>query len=108
MDLEAITDRMEADINSRVGEAITYTPQDLPAIVRKAHVFYADQKTDLGAGLAIEQGITLKIAKLSLPHMPRSADRITLRRHPGITFMPTNPSTDDSGLDWIVNLKIVR
>lgn len=107
-DLEAISDRMETDINERVGERITYVPQGGSAIYPKAHVFYADAQTDIGAGQAIEQDITVHIRKFSLPHMPRNADRIQLGRHPGVTFKPVNPSTDNSGFDWIVNLKVVR
>lgn len=107
-DLESISDRLMADIEERIGERITYTPQGLSAITPRAHVYYADAQTDIGAGQAIEQDITLHIRKSALPHMPRSADRVVLARHPGKTFKPVNPSTDDSGYEWIVNLKVVR
>jgi hypothetical protein len=108
MDFEAITERMEADINELVGERITYIPDGAAVIYPKAHVYYADMMADIGAGQAIEQDITLKVARNAVPHMPRSADRIRIGRKPGVTFKPTNPSTDDSGMDWIVNLKVVR
>lgn len=107
MDLESISARMEADITDRVGECITYIPDGGAALYPKAHVFYGDEPVDLGGGRAVEQDITVKIAKLALPHMPRSADRIRLGRSPGKTFKPTNPSNDDSGFDWIVKLKAV-
>lgn len=108
MDLESISDRMESDINDRVGERITYIPDGGGPIYPKAHVFYGDAQQDIGAGQAIEQDITVHIRKFSLPHMPRSADRIMLGRRPGVTFRPVNPSTDNSGFDWIVNLKVVK
>lgn len=108
MDLESISERMESDITDRVGERITYSPEGGGPLYPKAHVFYGDEQTDIGAGQAIEQDITVKIAKIALPHMPRSADRIRLGRRPGVEFKPTNPSTDDSGFDWIVKLKVAR
>lgn len=107
-DLESITERMFDDIDERVGERITYTPEGGHPIFPKAHVNYGDQQRDLGAGQAIEQDITIAIRKSSIPHMPKSADRIRLGRHPGVEFKPVNPSTDDSGFEWIFAVKVVR
>jgi len=108
MDLESISDRMEDDINDRVGERITYIPGGGGPIYPKAHVNYRDGETDLGAGSGIEQDITIAIRKTSIPTMPRSTDRIRLGRRPGVTFKPVNPSTDDSGFDWVFSVKVVR
>lgn len=108
MDLESISDRMEDDINSRVGEIITYTPEGSGPLHPRAHVNYRDADRDLGGGHAIEQDITVTIRKTYLPHMPRSADRVRLGKRPGMEFHPVNPSTDDSGFDWVFNVKIVR
>jgi hypothetical protein len=108
MDLESISDRMESDINDRVGERITYIPTGGGPIYPKAHVNYRDGETDLGAGNAIEQDITIAVRKASIPTMPKSTDRIRLGRRPGVTFKPVNPSTDDSGFDWVFNVKVVR
>lgn len=107
-DLESMSDRMMADIMERLGERITYTPEGASALTVRAHVYYRDADVDIGAGQAIEQDITVHIRKTALPHMPGSADRIQLPRRAGVTFKPVNPSTDDSGYDWIVNLKVVR
>lgn len=107
-DLESLSDRLMTDINERLGERITYTPEGAAALTVRAHVYYADAQTDIGAGQAIEQDITVHIRKTALPHMPRSADRIQLPRQPGVTYKPTSPSTDDSGYDWIVSLRVVR
>lgn len=107
-DLESISERLMADIEDRIGERITYRPDGGAPIYPKAHVYYADAQTDIGTGQAIEQDITVHIRKYSLPHMPRSTDRIMLSRRPGVTFKPVNPSDDNSGFEWIVNLKVVR
>lgn len=108
MDLESLTPSMDAAIDEALGERITYRVNGGPPIYPKAHVTYGDAPQDLGAGQAIEQDITLSIRKISLPNMPTSADRITLGKRPGVVFKPTNPSHDDSGYHWIVNLKVVR
>lgn len=107
-DLESLTPDMDAAIDDILGERITYRVNGGPPIYPKAHVFYADAQQDIGAGQAIEQDITVHIRKISLPAMPNSADRITLGKRPGVTFKPTSPSHDDSGLHWIVKLKVVR
>lgn len=108
MDLESLTPGMDDAIDNILGERITYRVNGGPPIYPKAHVFYADAQTDIGAGQAIEQDIKVHIRKISLPTMPNSADRITLGKRPGLVFKPVNPSHDDSGLHWILNLKVVR
>lgn len=108
MDLESLTDEIDAVTADVLGERITYIPDGQATIYPKAHVYYADAQADIGAGQKIEQDIIIHIRKLSVPHMPRSADRIRLNKRPGLTFFPTNPSNDDSGTHWIVNLKVAR
>lgn len=108
MDLESLTPGMDAAIDDILGERVTYHVNGGPPIYPKAHVYYADAKTDIGAGQAIEQDIVVHIRKISLPGMPSSSDRIRLGKRPGLTFKPVNPSHDDSGLHWILNLKVVR
>jgi hypothetical protein len=107
-DLESLTDEIDAVTADRLGERITYRVNGGPPIYPKAHVDYADAQTDIGSGQAIEQDITVHIRKISLPTMPNSADRISLGKRPGVTFKPVNPSHDNSGTHWIVNLKVVR
>lgn len=106
-DLESLTPGMDDAIDDILGERITYRVDGGPPIYPKAHVYYADAPTDLGAGVGIEQDITVHIRKIRLPRMPNSSDRITLGKRPGVNFKPVNPSLDDSGLHWIVNLKVV-
>lgn len=108
MDLESLTPGMDAAIDEALGERITYMPNGGPPIYPKAHVYYGDGQTDIGAGQAIEQDITVHIRKLSIPAMPNSSDLIRLGKVPGKTFKPVNPSTDDSGFEWIVKLKVVQ
>lgn len=105
-DLESLTPGMDDAIDDILGERITYRVDGGPPIYPKAHVYYGDAPTDLGAGVAIEQDITVHIRKISLPRMPNSSDRITLGKRPGKVFKPTSPSLDDSGYHWIVKLKI--
>lgn len=107
-DLDSLTDELDAVTSEILGERITYRPNGGAPIYPKAHVFYADAPTDIGAGQAIEQDITVHVRKISLPAMPSSSDRITLSKRPGVTFKPVNPSHDDSGTHWILNLKVVR
>lgn len=106
-DLESLTPDMDAAIDDILGERITYRVNGGPPIYPKAHVYYRDVQTDIGGGQAIEQDITVHIRKISLPRMPNSTDRVTLGKRLGVTFKPVNPSLDDSGYHWIVNLKIV-
>lgn len=106
-DLESLTPDMDAAIDNILGERITYHVSGGPPIYPLAHVYYGDAQTDIGAGHAIEQDITVHIRKISLPGIPSSADRIRLGKRPGLTFKPVNPSHDDSGYHWIVKLKIV-
>ena len=108
MDLESLTGEIDAVTADVLGERITYRVNGGPPIYPKAHVYYADMQHDIGAGQAIEQDITLYVRKISLPAMPNSSDRITLGKRPGVIFKPVNPSHDDSGTHWVVNLKIVR
>ena len=107
-DLESLTPDMDAAIDDILGERITYHVDGGPPIYPKAHVTYADAPQDIGAGQAIEQNITVHIRKISLPRMPNSSDRITLGKVMGKVFKPVNPSLDDSGLHWILNLKVVQ
>lgn len=106
--LEDLTDEIDAICEDELGETITYAWQGRALPAFKAHVFYADAQTDIGAGQGIEQDMTLHIRKVRLPGEPTATDRIQLRRHPGKTYRPTNPSTDDSGTHWTVALKLVR
>lgn len=108
MDLESLTGEIDAVTADVLGERITYRVNGGPPIYPKAHVYYADAQRDLGGGAVIEQDITVHIRKISLPAMPNSADRITLGKRPGKVFKPVNPSHDDSGTHWIVNLKVVQ
>ena len=107
-DLESLTPAMDDAIDNILGESITYRVNGGPPIYPKAHVNYGDAPQDLGAGVAIEQDITLSIRKISLPTMPNSSDRITLGKRPGKVFKPVNPSDDDSGYHWIVKLREVK
>ena len=108
MDLESLTPEIDAVTADVLGERITYRANGGAPFYPKAHVYYADMQRDIGAGQTIEQDITVHIRKVDLPTMPNSADRITLGKRLGVTFKPVNPSHDDSGTHWIVNLKIVR
>lgn len=107
-DLESLTAQLDAVTADVLGERVTYRPNGGAPIFPQAHVYYADAPTDIGAGQAIEQDITVHIRKISLPAMPNSADRISLSKRPGVVFKPVNPSHDDSGTHWILNLKVVR
>lgn len=107
-DLESLTAGMDDAIDNILGERITYRVDGGPPIYPLAHVYYGDAPQDIGAGQAIEQNITVHIRKISLPRMPNSSDRITLGKRLGVTFKPVNPSLDDSGLHWILNLKVVQ
>lgn len=106
--LEDITDEIDDACDDLVGETITYIPSGRPILRPQAHVYYSDGERDIGAGQAIEQDIMLHIRKTLIPTMPASGDRIRLKRHAGKTFRPTNPTTDDSGAYWIVNVKELR
>lgn len=106
-DLESLTDEVDALCAEALGDTITYIPSGRAPLRFKAHVYYADGQRDIGAGQMIEQDMMLHIRKVSLPFAPKRADRITLPRRPGKTYFPTNPSTDDSGTHWVVNLKVV-
>lgn len=107
-DLESLTPGMDDAIDDILGERITYRVDGGPPIYPKAHVYYGDAPLDIGAGQAIEQDIKVHIRIISLPRMPNSSDRITLGKRPGKVFKPTNPSRDDSGHHWILNLKVVQ
>lgn len=106
--LEDLTDEIDATCDELVGETITYIPSGRAMLRPQAHVFYSDGNRDIGAGQAIEQDIMIHIRKALLPTQPASGDRIQLKRHPGKTFRPTNPTTDDSGTYWVCNLLVVR
>jgi hypothetical protein len=110
MDLESLTGEIDAVTADVLGERITYRVNNGSPLYPKAHVYYRDAQEDIGAGQIIAQDIVVHIRKVDLPnnHMPNSADRITLGKRLGVTFKPTNPSHDDSGTHWIVNLKIVE
>lgn len=108
MDLESLTPEMFAAVDSATGERITYIPQGQAAILPKAHVTYGDEKVDIGGGQVVQQDIMVSVSKLSIPHMPRSADRVRVGKRPGVTFHPVNPREDSSGHDWVFDLKIVR
>lgn len=107
-DLESLTPDLMATTDELLGETITYIPDGQATRYPKAHVQYDDELVSLGAGDGVQQDIRVTVAILALPHMPRSADRIRLGKRPGVTFKPTNPSHDSSGLNWVVNLKVVN
>ena len=107
-DLESLTPEMFATVDNITGERITYIPQGGTPVMPKAQVIYGDEKIDIGAGQAVQQDIVVSVSKLSIPHMPRSSDRVRVGKRPGFTFHPANPREDTSGHDWVFDLKVVR
>ena len=108
MDLESLTPEMFATVDNIVGERISYTPEGQAQLMPKAQVIYGDEIAEIGAGQGVQQDITVSVSKLSLPWMPRSADRVRVGKRPGVTFHPASPREDSSGHDWVFDLKIVR
>ena len=105
--LADIEQSMNIQCRDILGHAIFYTPVGRPRRSVSVQANYEDGEMTGGFSAAIEQRIEIMMLKQDAPIKPGRGVSVTLPRYPGKTFEPIDVRNDETGLNWLFNLKAV-
>lgn len=102
-DFDAMLDGVTMEV---LGETIQYRLGGSSEWLSLAAIVdYSDQTRSIEGVDVVDQNIRVSILKSSVPEKPSSAVRIRLAKCPGRTFKPLKPGSDESGSDWVFDVK---
>lgn len=106
--LSDVESNVNSEANAFLGHTIKYKAKG--ESVFSDLTIQADYEPEQIAGtssVAIDLDVLVLLPKVSLPIKPSREDRVMLPRIENKTYHPTNIKSDETGFNWLFNLKLV-
>lgn len=102
--LEDFDALLESKTRDLLGDTITYIPAGGAPLTLKAVVDYSDTDETLGSSRAASSDVAIEVP-VSIIATVSSGDVVTLPRT-GLNYQPRQSLRDESGMSWLILLKV--